>query len=76
MPPRPLFWSTAIAPNGDLHTGIVESRIEATESGDSLLDHRRYLSLVSNIAVNGYGLMPAAAQCFCDGESGIVVNIC
>ena len=45
---------------GNLYAGIVERRVQATESGNGLIDHSCDLGLVGDIAVNRHRLMAGA----------------
>jgi hypothetical protein len=58
-----------------LYAGVVEGRIEATEGGYSLRNHRCYLSFVRDIATDANRLVTAGNEFFCCGANRILVNV-
>ena len=47
-----------------LHTGIVEGRLEPSEGGDRLFNHRGHLAVVSTLQPIASALWPAAVRAF------------
>ncbi len=58
-----------------LHTGIVVRRIQATEGGYGLLNHRYYLSLVGDIAADRDRLMASGDQFLYCGANRVLMDI-
>jgi hypothetical protein len=42
---------------GALHTGIVERRIQSSESGNGFVDQGLYLCFIGDVATHGNGLV-------------------
>jgi hypothetical protein len=60
---------------GSLHAGIVERRIQPPEGGDGLLDHGRYLSLISNIATDANRFVTGGEQVARGGANSSLSDI-
>jgi hypothetical protein len=58
-----------------LHAGIIERRVQPAEGGDGLLDHRRHLSLISNIATDANRLVTGGDQIIRGGAKRSLIDI-
>jgi hypothetical protein len=60
---------------GALHAGIVERRIQLSETEDGLLDHRCHLSLIRDIATDANRLMAGRDQIVRGGMNRSLIDI-
>src|SRR6266576_5756953 len=59
-----------------LYTGVIERRIEATEGGYSLRNHRCYLSLIRDVATDANRLVTGGNEFFCRSANRSLVDVC
>jgi hypothetical protein len=67
--------ASAISAASTLYTGVIERRIQATEGGYSLLDHCRYLSVISYVATDRECFVTLGSQFLGGRTHGLLIPV-